>query len=185
MSEEFDRRDWAEDLNAGIRNRDTWFRGLKIVVLLFFLAIARFALLVTVLYQFCFSLVRNRPSELVLPVGPWLARYVEKAILYLTWNSDHAPFPFASIGSVMKQGPDYPNEESTLEQDEESLANEEQRYDSEPPTPPATEDNTPDQEDTIPDEEDNIPDEETAAEEDGEEPQEDQDESSPPPRPDA
>ena len=69
MSDEFDRRDWAEDLNEGIRSRDTWFRGLKIIVLMFFLAIARFALLVAVAYQFCFCLVRNRPSEVMLPVG--------------------------------------------------------------------------------------------------------------------
>ncbi len=174
MSDEFDRRDWAEDLNEGIRNRDTWFRGLKIIVLLLFLSIARFALLVTVAYQFFFCLVRNRPSDIMLPVGRWLARYVEKAILFMTWNTDHAPFPFTHISRVMEWEPEYRDEEPAFQAADESFAEEEEPYEPEPPAPPPTEDEV-------------AGDEPDTADETGEEaePNEDEDRPTQPPRPDA
>ncbi len=168
MSDEFDRRDWAEDLNEGIRNRNTWFRGLKIVVLLLFLAIARFALLVAIAYQFCFCLVRNRPSEIMLPAGRWLARYVGKVILFITWNSDHAPFPFAPLGEVMEQEPEYGHEEPAFQPEDEEVTGGEERYDPEPPA-----------------KEDAAPDDAADGEEPTEEPGDGEDQSNPPPRPDA
>ena len=175
MSDEFERRDWVEDLNEGIRNRDTWFRGLKILVLLLFLAIARFALFVAVFYQFCFCLVRNRPSEIMLPAGRWLARYVEKTILFMTWNSDHAPFPFTHFNRVMAQEPDYRDEAPEYGDEDEDFAEEEARRDREPPAPPPAEDEAADEE----------PEAEEPAGGDGEQADEGDDKSPPPPRPDA
>lgn len=140
MSDEFNRRDWVEDLNEGIRNGATWLRAVKIVFLMLFLAAARLALIVIVFYQFCFCLVRNRPSEMVFPVAVWLARYVEKIILFVTWYSDHAPFPFSHINRVMDEEPDYRHEEYGFAPDEtESHADEDLRYDSEPPSDPGAE----------------------------------------------
>jgi len=173
MSDEFDRRDWVEDLNAGIRNRETWFRGLKIVVLMLFLAVARFAVIVTAVYQLCFCLVRNKPSEFVMPVGPWLARYVEKAILFITWNSEHAPFPFTPLREVMEEDQDYRYEEPAFHAEEDAFAEEDERYDTEPPTQPPAEDDAAEEETG-------------AADETGEEPEmDDEDRSGQPPRPDA
>jgi hypothetical protein len=172
MSDEFDRRDWMEDLNEGIRNGSTWLRGLKILVLMLFLAVARLALIVIVFYQFCFCLVRNRPSELVFPVGAWLARYVEKVILFVTWYSDHAPFPFSHINRVLDEEPDYWREDYGFAPEEgEGYAGAEDRDDEQPPSPPA-------------------PDEMRGAEseqppESGDEVEEDEDRGNRPPRPDA
>ncbi len=178
MSDEFDKRDWAEDLNEGVRNRDTWFRGLKIIVLLLFLAIARFALLVTVAYQFCFCLVRNRPSEIMLPAGRWLAIYAEKAILFMTWNSDHAPFPFTHFNRVMEQKPDYRDENSAFQAEEEYLAGDQEPYAPEPPVPPTADDEAADEEPPGA--------EEQPGGDDAEEPEEDEEERpGQPPRPDA
>jgi len=177
MSEKFDKRDWAEDLNEGVRNRDTWFRGLKILVLLLFLAIARFALLVTVAYQFCFCLVRNRPSEIMLPAGRWLASYAEKAILFMTWNSNHAPFPFTHFNRVMEREPEYRDENYGV-QEEEYFASDDEPYAPEPPAPPATDNEVADEQ---PPGEDEQPDDE-----DTKEPAEDEkDRPGQPPRPDA
>lgn len=178
MSEEFDKRDWAEDLNEGVRNRDTWFRGLKIIVLLLFLAIARFALLVTVAYQFCFCLVRNRPSEIMLPAGRWLARYAEKTILFMTWNSNHAPFPFTHFNRVMEQKPDYRDESFGVQAEEEYFASDAESYAPEPPAPPTIDDEVADEEPAGADE--------PTGDETAEEPEEDE-ENRPgqPPRPDA
>lgn len=172
MSDEFDRRDWVEDLNEGIRNRNTWFRGLKIVVLLLFLAIARFALLIGIAYQFCFCLVRNRPSEIMLFAGRWLARYLEKAVSFMTWNSDYAPFPFAFPGEVMEREPEYRDEETAFHARDESSAGEEEQYAPEPPAPPPAEETA-------------APDDTADGEEPEEEPGDGEDQSKPPPRPDA
>lgn len=177
MSDEFDERDWREDLYEGIRNRDTWFRGLKILVLLLFLAVARFALIAIVIYQFCFCLVRNSPSDLARPVGPWLARYVELAILYVTWSSDYAPFPFAPLREVAEEA-SYTYAEPEPGFEEEPSDYEEERYESEPPAPP------PGAGDALPEDE-AAPPEDEALPEDEAEPGRDDDQPNPPPRPDA
>ena len=172
MSDEFEKRDWAEDLNEGIRNRDTWLRGLKIVVLFLFLAAARFVLALLALFQFLHCLFRNRPGEFVRPAGPWLARYIELVILYVTWSSDYAPFPFAPLGEVADGPPDYGRGEAPPAADEDSYEYEDDRYDSEPADLP------PDAEDILPEDEPRNGDErgEDESADDG---------SRPPPRPDA
>lgn len=177
MSDEFDRRDWVEDLNEGIRNRNTWFRGVKILVLLLFLAVARFALFAIVIYQFCFCLVRNRPSDLARPVGPWLARYVELIILYVTWSTDYAPFPFAPLRDITEDG-GYGYGESSSGLEEESSDYEEERYDSEPSTPP------PGAEDTLPEDNGGVPEDEALPEDESTD-EGDDDQPTAPPRPDA
>lgn len=177
MNDEFDRSDWVEHLNAGIRNSHTWFRGLKILVLLLFLAVARFVLIAVVIYQFCFCLVRNRPSELVMPAGPWLARYVELAILYVTWSTDYAPFPFAPLRDVAEDS-GYGYAESSSGYEEESSGYEEEHYDSEPPTTPqGAGDALPEDNGGVPEDE-ALPEDESADEGDDDQP-------TPPPRPDA
>lgn len=177
MSDEFDRRDWVEDLNEGIRNRDTWFRGLKTLVLLLFLAVARFALIVVVIYQFCFCLVRNRPSELVMPVGPWLARYVELTILYVTWSTDYVPFPFAPLRDIAEDG-DYQYDDSGSGLEDEATDYEQERHDGEPPASP------PGAEDALPEDNGGVPEEEALPEDEGTD-EGDDDQHTPPPRPDA
>jgi hypothetical protein len=175
MSDKFDGRDWFDVLNESIRNRATWIRGGKCVLLLIALFIVRFALYFATAYQFCHCLVRGRPSPFWQPVGRWMASYLEKATLFMTWTTDRPPFPFAPFSEVMEQEPDYRDEEPAFQPEDESFAEEEERYDPEPPAlPPA---------------EDEVADEEPVAEEQagGEEPEPEDEEGRPsqPPRPDA
>lgn len=173
MSEEFDRRDWAEDLNAGIRNGDTWLRGVKILVLLLFLVAVRILVFLLAVFQFLHCLLRNRPNEFVMPAAAWLARYVEKVILFLGWNSNRAPFPFAGLDDVWEDEPDNGQTDFRFDDDEWPDESREGRHDSDSPEPP---------------EEHDKPEEPAggSGEEAGEaESETDDDRNGPPPRPDA
>lgn len=176
MSSEFDRRDWAEQFTVNVKSGDTWFRGLQILVLLLALTVARFVLYFATAYQFCFFLVRGRPSDIMLPVGYFLARYIEKIALFMTWNSDDAPFPFSPLADVTADAPyaaedgtedyDAPYQPPTTDFGPESYA---------PPSEPSTPAETPEEE--APDSAAKEPETETGPDEDEEPPA--------PPRPDA
>jgi hypothetical protein len=178
MSDEFDYRDWKEDLYDGLRNKDNWFRGLKIVVLSLFLIAVRVTLALLTLFQFCHCLFRNRPSEAVIQAGPWLGRYVDQSIRFMTWHSDRAPFPFAHPREVMEDEPAYRAAEAAPDAEEEQYAYEEERYDSEPPAPP------PGAEDALPEDNGGVPEDEALPEDESTD-EGDDEQPSPPPRPDA
>lgn len=130
MNDDFDRRDWVDDLNAGIRNRDTWFRGIKIVILFLFLIAVRVVLALITLFQFCHCLVRNRPSGYIMPAGSWLAHYVEDVILFVTWNSDRAPFPFSPLSKVNDEEPPVTDEKPAAGPDAWEADQEENRFEA-------------------------------------------------------
>jgi hypothetical protein len=176
MSDKFDGRDWLDVLNESIRSRATWVRGGKCVLLLIALFIVRLVLYFATAYQFCHCLVRGQPSQFFQPVGRWMASYLEKATLFMTWTTDRPPFPFAPFSEVMDQEPDYRDEEPAFQSEDESFAEEQERYDPEPPAPPPAEDEIADEEPVA---------EEQDSEEPAEKPEDDEDKSSPPPRPDA
>jgi hypothetical protein len=177
MSDEFDYRDWKEDLYDGLRNRDTWFRGVKILFLSLFLVAVRVVLVLLTIFQFCHYLFRNRPSEIVMQAGPWLARYVELIILYVTWSTDYAPFPFAPLRDIGEDG-GYDYGESSSGVEEGSSGYEEERYDSEPPAPP------PGAEDALPEDNGGVSEDEALPEDESTD-EGDDDHPAPPPRPDA
>jgi hypothetical protein len=82
------------EIKNSVTNRETWMRGL--FMLLFFLisGVARLVIAVVVLIQFLSVLFTGSANAQLLSFGQSLSTYVYQITLYLTFNSEWRPFPF-------------------------------------------------------------------------------------------
>lgn len=82
------------DLKHNLIAKETWIRGLFILLFAFLLAVARMVTWAVVLLQFLFTLFTGRTNDNLLKFGDTLARYIWQCFLFVTFNSDDKPFPF-------------------------------------------------------------------------------------------
>jgi hypothetical protein len=86
MDDQFKRR---------LTRRSIWMRGLYMVLLAIAWGVARIVLTLTVLLQFLTVLFTGGANPTLLRFGHNLGIYVLEIIAFLTFNSEHRPFPFA------------------------------------------------------------------------------------------
>ena len=83
------------DLEENISNTNTWMRGFYMLLFGFIYWITKFVLAGVVVINFGFSVVSGRPNESLTDFGQQLSNYVYNILRFLTFNSEHKPFPFA------------------------------------------------------------------------------------------
>lgn len=66
-------------------------------MLLFYviLALSRFVVLIVAVFQAIHTLITGAPQTDLRRFGAALSRFLQQVVAYLTWSSDHKPFPFA------------------------------------------------------------------------------------------
>lgn len=86
----------AEAKMPGLLSADHWLRG--VFMLLFIIAnyCVRLLIMTLVLFQFIYTLFVGTPNENVLNFSKQLSRYAYQILLFITYNTDDKPFPFAS-----------------------------------------------------------------------------------------
>lgn len=77
------------------KNKNVWFRGLFMLLFIFLMGVAKFVTLVVVVLQFLAVLFSGETNTNLLQFGKSLSVYQYQIALYLTYNSDIRPFPFA------------------------------------------------------------------------------------------
>ena len=92
--DDFDKFDKG-DRWAGFRSGRTWIRGFFMLLLLAAMWFARVLLLVIAVFQFGAELISRRPVARLLPFSRSLAAWMREAVLFLTYNAEDKPFPFA------------------------------------------------------------------------------------------
>jgi len=132
-----DDRGWT----AGFRSGQTWIRGFFMLVFLFILWFARLLLIVIAVFQFGAQLIMRRPVARGLPLGRSLAAYLQQIALFLTFNSEHKPFPFAPWPDPGAAAAAY---------DEEDDGEEGEAYEAYEPYPPPADPFAPEPEETEP-----------------------------------
>lgn len=83
-----------DDLKENITAKETWLRGLFILIFAFLLAVARVVMWATVLFQFLVTLFAGKVNEKLLSFSSSLCRFVYQCFLYVTYNANEKPFPF-------------------------------------------------------------------------------------------
>lgn len=83
-----------DNLKENLTAKQTWLRGLFILLFGFLLAIARVVLWAVVLIQFLFSLFTGKVNEKLLSFSGSLCRFIYQCVLFVTFNTDEKPFPF-------------------------------------------------------------------------------------------
>jgi hypothetical protein len=79
-----------------ITDEKTWQRGFVMLLLTTVSCLVILVLSGIVFYQFISVLLSGKLNMILLRLGKKLTGYMQQILLYLTYNSDERPFPFAN-----------------------------------------------------------------------------------------
>jgi hypothetical protein len=82
------------ELKDNLRKRQTWLRGLYMLLFVVIYHIAEFVVGAVVLLQFIFTLVSGDTNARLLRFGQSLSLYIYQMLRFLSFNSEDMPFPF-------------------------------------------------------------------------------------------
>lgn len=84
-----------EQLNENLKKPNTWKRIAFMLVFAVIAGLVRVLLWAVILLQIASVLVTGSANKNILDLGRKLAAYLYHIVLYLTFNTDRLPFPFA------------------------------------------------------------------------------------------
>ncbi|MCF6338801.1 MAG: DUF4389 domain-containing protein [Gammaproteobacteria bacterium] len=84
-----------DELRQNMTASETWVRGLFMLLFVFLLLVARVVTGAVVVIQFLFTVFTGQCNDNLREFGASLAMYVYQALLFVTYNSESKPFPFA------------------------------------------------------------------------------------------
>ena len=90
MTEEFD----TDAIKENVKQQDSWLRLIFIIIYAVVLWATSIVLGLVVIFQFLTVLFTRQPQKNLLEFGGSLAEFVRQIVAYLTFNSEHKPFPF-------------------------------------------------------------------------------------------
>jgi len=82
------------ELKNNLRKRQTWLRGVYMLLFIVIYHVAEFVIGAVVLLQFLFTLFSGNTNLQLLRFGQNLSQYVYEILRFLTFNSEDMPFPF-------------------------------------------------------------------------------------------
>ncbi len=84
------------ELKQYLTTRETWIRGLYILLFSLCYSVAEVVLFAVVFFQFLSLLFSGQVNERLSMLGQSLATYIYQIIQYITVNSEHQPFPLGN-----------------------------------------------------------------------------------------
>lgn len=94
------------DIRSNLRRRDTWVRGLFILLFAAIYSVAEIVLAALVVFQFGHLLLSARRNANALRFGASLSRYLYEVLRYVTFNLDDRPWPFSPWSGAAGAGED-------------------------------------------------------------------------------
>jgi len=86
----------SNDVTRNLKQQSTWMRGFYILLFSFFYTIAEIVLFAVIIFQFLLKLFTGDTNDRLLKLGQSLATYAYQVLKFLSFNSDHHPYPFAA-----------------------------------------------------------------------------------------
>lgn len=83
------------ELREHLSSRDTWMRGLYMLLFAVIYSIAELVLVAVVVFQFLARLITGDVNRRLLDFGQQLSRYLYDMLRFFTFNSEEKPYPFA------------------------------------------------------------------------------------------
>jgi hypothetical protein len=93
-------------IKVNVAKSGTWIRLAHMLVLALAVWLAMGMLWATALVQFLSQLLTGAPIERLSRFGAALAIYISEVALFLTYGSEHKPFPYAPLPEVAEAGKD-------------------------------------------------------------------------------
>ena len=94
-----------DELKDNVKSPSTWRRGFFMALFFVFYGVGEALLFLIVLFQFLHSLIAGSRNDVLLEFSENLCTYLYEVMLYVTYNAEERPFPFAP----------WPNEEAYAE----------------------------------------------------------------------
>ncbi len=85
----------VEDSEKLPSRRETGFRLLFVILFAFIYSAAEVVLGVVVVIQFGFVLITRNRNQKLLNFGATLSKFIYQILQFVTFNTEHKPFPFA------------------------------------------------------------------------------------------
>ena len=85
-----------QELKQNLKEKQTWLRGLYMVMFMVFYGIAEIVLFAVVVFQFLLVLFTSKTNPRLLKLGQSLSTYAYQILVYLTFNSNYQPYPFGA-----------------------------------------------------------------------------------------
>jgi hypothetical protein len=82
------------DIIENFTNKDTWKRGLTIIVFALVFSVAEMVIWTVVMFQFLSVLALGEPIPRLQEFSQQLSTFAYQVLCYITFNSDEMPFPF-------------------------------------------------------------------------------------------
>lgn len=83
------------ELKENLRRRQTWLRGLYMLLFIVIFHVAEVVVGAVVLLQFLFTLFTGNTNPRLLQFGQNLSEYVYQILGFVTFNTEDMPFPFS------------------------------------------------------------------------------------------
>lgn len=84
-----------DELKRNFRRREIWIRGFYMLLFAIIYGVSKVVLGALVVFQFGFVLFTTRRNGPLLRFGASLSRFLYEVLLFLTFNTERKPFPFA------------------------------------------------------------------------------------------
>ena len=85
----------SSDLKENVSNTNTWGRALFMILFGIIYSVAEVVLVAVIVIQFFFVLFTSERNDRLLVFGKELSTFIYQVFLYLTFNTEEKPFPFA------------------------------------------------------------------------------------------
>ena len=86
----------SNETKQNLKNSNTWKRILFMFLFVFAYGVVKFVMAVVIISQVFFKLITGSVNEPLLMFGKQLSLYIYDLLLFLTFNSEDMPFPFAA-----------------------------------------------------------------------------------------
>ena len=86
----------SNDVTRNLKQQSTWMRGLYMLLFSLFYTIAEIVLFAVIFFQFLLKLFTGNINDRLLKLGQSLATYAYQVLKFLSFNSDHHPYPFGA-----------------------------------------------------------------------------------------
>ena len=91
-----------EELKSNVSKPDIWVRGIHMLILFIALRISELILYGLIIFQYGMELITGGRNENLDKVAKNLSHYIKNIFLYLSFNEEQRPFPFAEWEDSIK-----------------------------------------------------------------------------------
>lgn len=83
-----------KDIKRQLKKNEIWLRGLLMLLFVVIYSISKFLVIGIMLFQFVTALLTDRPNVHILKFSKSLNVYIYQILQFLSFSSEHRPFPF-------------------------------------------------------------------------------------------